>query len=204
MPTLVVPSSVLQPPLVRPLLELLQQHLRLVGVGGTRLPPPQLLQQQFLDHLHRASDAGGRGFCGGNGSDAAAAGGADAHAHVLREAPCAWLPPKPRAGHAGALERGADAGADAGQLPLPTRALLEVLHEHVAASFAAPHPDTQYSRVAGQLWAAYTARVAALVAAGSHPQAQPRHADAHLSIRDLVLDALRHAEASVAGHGARA
>jgi len=159
------------------------------GVQGVQLPPQELLQQQYIQHLHIGTAY--RGHClhqvAVNISTATA--GA-----ALLEEPCNWLPPKQFGHSAGALEEGAPAG-DATMLPLPTRALLSVLHDHLTASLAQPSAPLWYSRVAGEVYAAYTRRVKQLVTqAGS---SSPAGQGDHHSIGTLILEALRHVETTV-------
>lgn len=183
-PTIIVPSSVLRPPLLQPFLAVLQQHLQLAGVQGTRLPSDELLQQQFVTHLHAARAPSS--FCGSAGSNASAG------SALLTEA-CIWLPPKPQPGSAGAVGGSSAAAADASLLPLPTRALLEVLHDWLATHLARPGPRLQYSRVAGQLHTAYARRVKDLLAQGAAVH-HPSHSHHFGTLVLEALEALRHSE----------
>lgn len=159
------------------------------GVQGVQLPPQELLQQQYIQQLHTGT--GYRGHClhqvAVNISTATAEAG-------LLEEPCNWLPPNHFGQSAGAQEEGIPAG-DAITLPLPTRALLSVLHDHLSASLAQPSAPLWYSRVAGEVYAAYTRRVKQLVTqAGSN---NPAGQGDHHSIGTLILEALRHVETTV-------
>ncbi|WIA20981.1 hypothetical protein OEZ85_005318 [Tetradesmus obliquus] len=201
-PMLLLPSSVLEPPLLQPFLVVLQQHLSAAGVQGTHLPSQQLLQSQYIDHLSSAGHhtaALPASNCKGSATAAAAAaaaagGGGPAtpqDAAELLQDSCNWLPVQQQQQQdmLGALE-----------LPLPTQALLEALQQHLQETLAYPgKPGHDYRKTAGQLVTAYNRRVKQLL------QQQPgQHASSgldHSYIASLISSALHHVAGERSLHG---
>uniref|UniRef100_A0A383W8C6 Sulfotransferase n=1 Tax=Tetradesmus obliquus TaxID=3088 RepID=A0A383W8C6_TETOB len=200
-PTVLLPSSVLEPPLLQPFLAVLQQHLSAAGVQGTHLPSQQLLQSQYIDHLSSAGHhtaALPASNCKGSATAAAAAaagGGGPAtpqDAAELLQDSCNWLPVQQQQQDTpGALE-----------LPLPTQALLEALQQHLQETLAYPgKPGHDYRKTAGQLVTAYSRRVKQLL------QQQPgQHGSSgleHSYIASLISSALHHVAGERSLHGLR-
>jgi len=94
-PTIIVPNTVLEPPLLQPFMAVLQQHLKLAGVQGTRLPTHELLQKQYIQYLvhsHSSSSSSdiltagsSRGWCSSPSTNTTRDG-----ATLLQES-CNWL-----------------------------------------------------------------------------------------------------------------
>lgn len=184
-PTLIIPNSVLQWPLLLPFVKLLQQHLRAAGVQGTRMPPPELMHEQFIAHMQQ-----GANFTSHCTGDQAAADGSTVDSDSLLARPCYWLPPKPQSG-SGAVQGGRPSGPDTSLLPLPTQALLSALHDHLSQNLPQPAESTlQYSRAAGDVYTAYASRVKQLVAQRGVGLRQSEHA----GIGTLIVEALKHVQ----------
>eukprot|EP00878_Enallax_costatus_P010954 GHUV01011442.1.p1 GENE.GHUV01011442.1~~GHUV01011442.1.p1 ORF type:complete len:244 (+),score=77.65 GHUV01011442.1:1454-2185(+) len=139
-PTVIIPNTVLQPPLLQPFLAVLQQHLKAAGVTDIHVPTAAAVQQQYTQHLYQdlSSSDSGSSSCSKVGSQQLAADGA-----ALLQQSCNWLP---TAAAAAASAAGADSSSSSssvvtdtlGGLPLPTRALLGALVDHLQQHFARP------------------------------------------------------------------
>lgn len=132
-PTVIIPNTVLQPPLLQPFLTVLQQHLQAAGVIGIHEPTAAALQQQYIQHLYQdISSSSSLSSCSkGNLQQQPADGAA-----LLRDS-CNWVP----SAAAAATVSGGSSGASSDildSLPLPTRALLGAIVDHLQQHFARP------------------------------------------------------------------
>jgi hypothetical protein len=109
------------------------------GVQGTRIPAQQLLQQQYIRHL---SSSGHHSTaletdCLPVAADSSSAGAPEgpstlSDAAALLQDDCNWLPEMTQ------QQQQQQEGPGALQLPLPTRALLDALRQHLRETLAHP------------------------------------------------------------------
>jgi hypothetical protein len=102
------------------------------GVQGIHMPPQQLLQSQYIAHLSSAGHLTAglpASNCKSTAAAAAVGPGTPTDVAALLQDSCNWLPAQQQEGEQqpGAVE-----------LPLPTRALLEALQQHLQETLAHP------------------------------------------------------------------
>lgn len=137
-PTLIVPNTVLQPPLLQPFLAALLQHLQAAGVPNIHLPSQAALQQHYIKHLYQdLTDNTAGSSCQHAATQAAADHNASVDGAALLQQSCNWLPAAAAAAESGQITEGAHSS-----LPLPIRALLAALVDHLKQHLAQPKVRT--------------------------------------------------------------